>query len=349
MISSKSDLESARLDRHGIEPTPLLNLSGVLAKMECANAVGDMGSRVVRYILRRSEHEGLLRPGMEIVEAVSGSGAFALAYHGREMGYRVTIAMPEGGGPQAEILRSLGAELLLTSKDAAWPEACRLRDEFHSKQGVFLPDLAGNPLRVVCHRRTTGWELVHQSGAKIDAFVADLDSGDLLMGVSQTLIRWWPDVYVAAVRSEAGRSGDGASADAVIDLIEEVVEVGRMEAEETAEALYREHGLCVGPVSGANYAAALRLQERFPLVATVFPDAAFNAESGGALSCFRAGCESPARCQSKAMGLSIEEADGRGSQESARNGPVCGKKSLEGGRDPLPPPQFPTDGPESVS
>mgnify|MGYP003352483710 CR=1 FL=1 len=78
-----------------IERTPLVNVDGVLVKLECVNPCGSIKDRIALYILKESEHRRLLRPGMRIVEATSGNTGIAFAYYGRRMGYDVTIVMPE--------------------------------------------------------------------------------------------------------------------------------------------------------------------------------------------------------------------------------------------------------------
>ena len=49
--------------------TPLVEVEGVLAKLECTNPCGSLKDRIAVYILEESERRGLLRPGTRIVEA----------------------------------------------------------------------------------------------------------------------------------------------------------------------------------------------------------------------------------------------------------------------------------------
>ena len=63
--------------RHGstildaIGSTPLIEVDGVMLKLEYLNPSGSIKARMARYIIERAEREGLLRPGDTIVEASS--------------------------------------------------------------------------------------------------------------------------------------------------------------------------------------------------------------------------------------------------------------------------------------
>ncbi len=90
-------------------PSPLVNVEGVLAKVEWVHATGSIKDRIAQYILCESEKQGLLRPGMRIVEATSGNTGIAFAYHAKRLGYPVTIIMPEHMSPErVQIMRALG-------------------------------------------------------------------------------------------------------------------------------------------------------------------------------------------------------------------------------------------------
>lgn len=299
--------------------TPLVRLEGVLAKVECVNPTGSIKDRIVQYILERSEALGLLKPGMRIVEATSGNTGIALAYHGRRMGYPVTIVMPEHMScERKDLIRALGAELVLCSKAGSFCEAARIRDEMAAADPtVFNPNQFSNPMNTECHRVTTGLELIEQAGVKIDAFVAGVGTGGTLIGIAEALKAHNPDIYIAAVEpAEAavmtcGPNGShtifgigdgfipeiaGNGNGGVHDMVDEVVVVSSDEALETAKTIFRDHKMCVGTSSGANFAAAKRLQSRFGVVATVFADGALKYHSCGLQSCPTGTCAFQDRC-----------------------------------------------------
>ena len=299
--------------------TPLVRLEGVLAKVECVNPTGSIKDRIVQYILERSEALGLLKPGMRIVEATSGNTGIALAYHGRRMGYPVTIVMPEHMSQERiDLIRALGADLVLCSKEGSFCEAARIRDAMASADPlVFNPNQFSNPLNTECHRETTGRELVEQSGVKIDAFVAGVGTGGTLIGIAQALREHNPDVFIAAVEpAEAavmtgGPNGPhsifgigdgfipeiaGNGLGGVHDMVDEVVVISSDDALQSAKAIFETHRMCVGTSSGANFAAAKRLQDRFEVVATVFADGALKYLSCGLQSCPSGTCAFQDRC-----------------------------------------------------
>lgn len=174
---------------HGVGETPLIEVDGVYAKLECTNPCGSIKDRVALYILRESRERGLLRPGQHIVEATSGNTGIALAYFAGLTGHPITVVMPEDMTDERKaILRELGAELVLVSKDGSFAEAARVRDELAARNGWFNPDQFGNPLNVACHETTTGAEIVAQVRARglprVDAFVAGVGTGGTLVGVA---------------------------------------------------------------------------------------------------------------------------------------------------------------------
>ncbi len=308
------------ISESGACQTPIAKIEGIYAKMECVNATGSIKDRIARYILERSEQVGLLRPGMRIVEATSGNTGIALAYHGRQMGYRVTIVMPEHMSEERKkVIRLLGAELILTSEEGSFAEAARVRDEIEATDPlVFNPNQFSNPLNVECHRNLTGRELIEQVGVKIDAFVAGVGTGGTLIGIAQALKAKWPDVHIVALEPSeaavmAGGSnhshsifgiGDGFIPEiasdgqgGVHDIVDEVIAVSSHEALEEAKRIFTTHRLCVGTSSGANFVAAKRLQHQFPVVATIFADGALKYQSSGLQLGTSQDCPYRAQCQ----------------------------------------------------
>lgn len=293
--------------------TPLVEVEGILAKLECVNPCGSIKDRIARFILEESRRQGLLVPGQRIVEATSGNTGIAMAYFGRELGHPVTIVMPEDMTEERkEMIRSLGADLVLCSKEGSFAEAAAIRDRLGKKHGWFNPDQFSNPLNVLCHQQTTGRELLEQAaGRKIDAFVAGVGTGGTLVGVGRALREVYPRLRIVAVEpaesavmsgGPAGSHGISGIGDGFVPalasdgldgldpIIDEVVRVPTARAVEAARHLADQHGFCVGISSGANFIAAQRMAERFTTVATVFPDGFTKYRSRGLERC------EPGRC-----------------------------------------------------
>jgi cysteine synthase A len=293
--------------------TPLVEVDGVLAKLECANPCGSIKDRVGRYLLETSRARGLLLPGQRIVEATSGNTGIALAYFARELGHPITIVMPENMTAERQaMIRALGADLVLSPAAGSFALAAAIRDRLAAENGWFNPDQFSNPLNAECHETTTGQEIVEQAGGRrIDAFVAGVGTGGTLVGVGARLERENPRLWIAAVEPEESAVmsggapgpheiagiGDGFVPELARNgeehlhpLIDEVIRVASADALAAAHELRDRHGFCVGVSSGANYLAARRLQARFATVATVFPDGYTKYRSKGLVHC------EPGRC-----------------------------------------------------
>ena len=296
--------------------TPLVDVEGVYAKLECTNPCGSVKDRIAEYILRRSEELGLLRRGMHIVEATSGNTGIAFAYYAALRGYGITIVMPENMTEERkQMVRSLGAELILCSAEGSFAEAARIRDALAADNGWFNPDQFSNPLNVECHFETTGREIVEQVARHTDrpigAFVAGVGTGGTLVGVGRRLRSVFPNVHVAAVEpaesavmsgGAAGRHiifgiGDGFVPPIASDgheglepIIDSVVRIPGEEARAEALRLAEVHGFCVGISAGANLLAAKQLADRHGVVVTVFPDGYAKYQSLGLHHCQAGGC-----------------------------------------------------------
>lgn len=304
--------------------SPLITVGGVKVKLECVQPTGSIKDRIATYILDESERLGLLRKGMRIVEATSGNTGIALAYHGTRKGYPVTIVMPEHMTDERKAtILSLGAELVLCSKEGGFLEAAAIRDEMASTlPGIFNPDQFANPLNAEAHRIGTGAELIEQAGHPFDAFVAGVGTGGTLIGVAQALREQNPNTRIVAVEpAEAAVMsggpngphgiygiGDGFLPDLASDgkgglhpLIDEVQVVSTAEATEAARHLASAFGICVGVSSGANFVAAQRLRERFEDVATVFADGASKYTSCGLKESALAACPYSDDCKQSVL------------------------------------------------
>ena len=88
---------------------------GCGAKLESFNPLSSAKDRAGLYMILDAEERGLLQPGAVIVEPTSGNTGVALAYIGRQRGYRVVLTMPETMSQERRsLLAALGAELVLT-------------------------------------------------------------------------------------------------------------------------------------------------------------------------------------------------------------------------------------------
>ena len=271
-----------------IGSTPLIEVDGVWAKLEYLNPSGSIKARMARYIIERAEREGLLRPGDTIVEASSGNTGNAMSMVAAVKGYRMLVIMPNGLSPERTAISvAFGAEVHSKGNfhvNEALEEASRLGDQ----DGYFAPHQFESEWNVEENRTWLGPEILDQLPARSspDAFVMGVGTGGTLIGVGMALRAANPDMLVVALEPsesctiKCGDTGlhriEGIS-DGFVPaiyqrhqgIVDRVVAVHSDDAVAEMRRLAREHGLLVGPSSGANMVAARRLREELPPSATV--------------------------------------------------------------------------------
>ncbi len=277
--------------------TPLVSLKGttgmnIYAKAEFLNPGGSIKDRVAKNMLEKAEEQGVLKPGMTIVEPTSGNTGIGLAFVGVRKGYRVIIVMPENmSDERKKIIQSLGAELVLTPPELSIGGSVAKAEELVKEIGnCFLPQQFENPNNPDIHYRTTAVELYEQMEGKIDVFVSGLGSGGTLQGIGRYLKEKNPQIKIVAVEPknvsallghEPGLHsiqgiGDGFIP-AVLDtnLIDDIIEVTDEDAIATTRELARVQGLLCGTSSGANVWSAKEITKKYGRdvrIATVLAD-----------------------------------------------------------------------------
>ena len=271
--------------------TPLMKLGNIYAKLECLNPGGSIKDRVALEIIEGAERRGELKPGDTIVEASSGNTGISLAMVGAIKGYKVIIVMPENmSHERVLIMKSLGAEVLLTSKSGSLKEAIEKTEELARRPNVFLARQFANADNLRAQEKT-GEEIIREIGAP-DAIVAGVGTGGTLMGISHVMRKINPDIKVIAVEPEEaavmfGGSdvqirehkiqgiGDGFIPKLInMEKVDQVVTITSEEAIDATKRLFREYGILAGISSGANMAVAQQVSGSYGKVVTVFPDRA---------------------------------------------------------------------------
>ncbi len=277
--------------------TPLIDLKkmmgfSIYAKAEFLNPGGSIKDRVAKNMVESAEQKGLLKPGMTIIEPTSGNTGIGLAFVGVCKGYRVIIVMPENMSEERKkIIRSLGAELVLTPPELSIGGAVAKAEELMKEMGdCFMPQQFENPDNPAVHYRTTAVELYRQLNGKVDIFVSGLGSGGTLQGIGKYLKEKNPDLKLVAVEPKNNSAllghepglhsiqgiGDGF-VPAVLDteMIDDIVEVTDEDAIRTTRELARKQGLLCGTSSGANVWAAVETAKKYggdKVIGTVLAD-----------------------------------------------------------------------------
>ncbi len=240
----------------------------ILAKLEGNNPAGSVKDRPAISMIQEAENRGDIKPGDTLIEATSGNTGIALAMAAAIKGYRMQLIMPANMSEERRAsMRAYGAELISVSKDEGMEGARDLAQRMHAEGKGYVLDQFGNQDNPLAHYRTTGPEIWEQTEGRVTHFVSSMGTTGTIMGVSRYLKERNPDVRIIGLQPEEGASIPGirrwpeAYLPKIYDAarVDQVVEIGQQEAEDTMRALAREEGVFCGVSSGGSIAAALRL------------------------------------------------------------------------------------------
>lgn len=276
-----------------IGDTPLLRIEGVWVKLEYLNPSGSIKARIARYIIERAEREGLLTPGDTIVEASSGNTGNAMSMVAAVKGYRMLVVMPNGMSPErTAISRAFGADVMAVGDFHVNDALATVRD-LGARPGYFAPQQFDNEWNVEENRVWLASEILEQlpEGVVPGAVVGGVGTGGTIVGVGERFKEVNPDCLVVALEPDesctilCGEIGkhliEGISDGFVPGIIERhrgeldrVVSVDSATAVDEMRRLARDHGIFVGPSSGAHLVAARRMAEELGIdhVVTFFCD-----------------------------------------------------------------------------
>ena len=251
----------------------------LLAKIEGRNPAYSVKCRIGASMIWDGEKSGRLKPGQHVLEPTSGNTGIALAFVCAAKGYPLTLLMPESMSiERRQLLKGLGAELVLTPAVEGMRGAVARADEMAKDPKYFMPQQFRNPANPAIHFTTTGPEIWNDTEGKVDVFVAGVGTGGTITGVS----RFFKDaqgqkLHTVAVEPASspvlsgGAPGphkiQGIGAGFVPDvldrtLIDEVLTVTNDEAFAIARRLAKEEGILCGISCGAAMHAALRVAAR---------------------------------------------------------------------------------------
>lgn len=264
--------------------TPLVRLNRlvsehsaeVVVKLEELNPGGSVKTRIAVNMIRQAEASGKLKPGGTIVEPTSGNTGIGLALAGAALGYRVILTMPETMSVERrKLLAAYGAELVLTPGDKGMPGAIEKAVELvKTHDNYFMPQQFENAANPEIHRLTTAQEILRDTDAQVDAFVAGVGTGGTLTGVGEVLKESIPGIRLVAVEPagspvlSGGKAGphkiQGIGAgfvpkNARKEIYDQMITVANEDALETGRRLAKEEGLLVGISAGAAVFAALQI------------------------------------------------------------------------------------------
>ena len=302
-VSSLDVLTKETSYLHRIPPTPLVQVAlsgrgngpGIWCKLEFLNPSGSTKDRIARHILEKAWAQGKLQAGATVAEASSGSTSIAFALACSQMGLRFVAFIPDSATSERElIIKAYGGEVRRVA--GGMPEVLRTARETSTAEGWFLGRQFANPDNTEAHRLHTGPEVLRQiPGGRVDAVVSGVGTGGTLRGLYESFASAGHPVSAhAAIPRDLALFGSNqeccslrfsSDVPGVVEGLSEIYsewccehlqewEIDDSECLELTRSLWS-HGFPVGPSSGLNYAAALRVASRLgsdAQVVTVFPD-----------------------------------------------------------------------------
>jgi cysteine synthase A len=260
--------------------TPLLRLrrfvpagaADIYAKCEFLNPGGSVKDRAALGMIDEAEASGRLRPGATIVEPTAGNTGVGLALVGISRGYRVIVVVPEKFvGPKTEVMRVLGAEVILTPTEAGIQGAiAKAKEVAAALPDAFVPQQFENPANPAYHYRTTAAEIHAQLGRFPDALVLGAGTGGTFTGVARYFKEREPRVRAVLVEPQGSVWGGGPAGPHKVEgignsfwpgaldrsLVDEIRTISDGESFAVVKELARTEGLLVGGSSGSAVFAA---------------------------------------------------------------------------------------------
>lgn len=274
--------------------TPLLRLgnTNIYAKLEYFNPLHSVKDRAALFMLQGARTAGRLKKDGVIIEPTSGNTGAALAYIGRQMGYRTIMVMPSSMSVERQkLMRALGAELVLTEPALGMQGAVAKAEELASSiEGSFIPMQFANPDNAAAHYQTTAQEILADMGAaNIDYGVFTVGSGGTITGIGRALKQANPNIKIIAVEPaespllSEGKAGphkiQGIGANFVPQLldrsiIDSIITVKGDDAIAASRQAAKDYGTLVGISSGAALYASQAVAAQNPdaNIITLFPD-----------------------------------------------------------------------------
>ena len=276
----------------------------VLIKLESVNPTGSYKDRMALAMIDGAEARGALRPGMRVVEFTGGSTGSSLAMVCAAKGYRFVVLSSDAFSREKLLtMEAFGAELRMVPSDGGKVTPAlfeRFRKEIAalaSEPNTFWTDQFHNEDAIRGYMGI-GYELIQQTGGKVDVFCGAVGTGGMLRGVSKALRDAGSGARIVALEPSSspalteGRGGahrvEGIATGSVPPHMtdrpyHEARAIDEADARAMAKRLAREEGLLVGTSSGLNVAAAVQLARELgpgKTVATVAVDTGLKYLAG---------------------------------------------------------------------
>ncbi|XP_060534268.1 cystathionine beta-synthase-like [Cylas formicarius] len=256
----------------------------VYAKCEFLSPGGSIKDRMAKRMFDDYERQGILKPGMTIIEASSGNTGIAFALLSAIRGYKCIIVLHEKISHEKEMtIKSLGAEVVRVPADSDdfSPEGffgvtCKLRKEIPNS---IILDQFSNPGNPLSHYDTTAEEILDQTDRKVDMILLSAGTGGTMTGIGRKFREVSPITKIIGFDPYGSQYAHPDSLNETDVKLWEIeglgyfhipstldrtlcdywVKVSDAESLLMARRLMKEEGLLVGPSSGAAVAAAVKV------------------------------------------------------------------------------------------
>ncbi len=273
--------------------TPLVRINNLLppsdvsvyVKLEKVNPGGSIKDRICKHMIEHAEMEGLLRPGMTVIEPTSGNTGIGLALVCAVKGYKCELVMPETMTiERRKILLMYGAKVILSDGASGMNGAQDLASKIvaGNPDKYFMPNQFMNDYNVLAHYDTTAREIWDGTNGSITHFVAGIGPTGTLMGTSRHLKEWNPSIRIVAVEPYNTTPIPGLK-NLEVSYVPTIYEQHRIDtkvmvsldqAEDAARLLALREGLFCGPSSGAILHGALEVAKTVDsgVIVAMMPD-----------------------------------------------------------------------------
>ncbi|MGZ8546889.1 MAG: PLP-dependent cysteine synthase family protein, partial [Sulfuricurvum sp.] len=189
--------------------TPLVRLNApskatgatILGKCEFMNPTSSVKDRIGFNMIKTAMDEGKITSNTLIIEPTSGNTGIALASVCAALGLKLTLTMPESMSiERRNLLQALGAHLVLTPASQGMKGAIDEANHLAaSTPNAIVLQQFSNPANPQIHRETTALEILRDTDANVDIFVAAVGTGGTITGTGEALRAVLPNIQIIAV------------------------------------------------------------------------------------------------------------------------------------------------------
>lgn len=292
VLNSKIISKARRLSAQ-VGNTPLIRIRNLVskkgvelwAKKEWEQLSGSVKCRAAYRIFLDALQKGELTEDMTLLDATSGNTGIAYAAIGSALGIKVTLCLPENASKERkEILTSLGADIIYTSKYESTDGAQEVARELATKQPgkYFYADQYKNDNNWKAHYYGTANEIINDM-PDLTHFVAGLGTTGTFVGTGRRLTEFNSNIQLISFQPDSALHGlegwkhlETAIVPTIYDpsVADKNIEVSTEESYEIIRAAAKHEGLLLSPSSAANIAGALKMIGGIDegVVVTVLPD-----------------------------------------------------------------------------